>query len=42
MKLTKIHGVLKFNQSNWMKKYFDFNTQKRMIAANDFEKDFFN
>ena len=24
-----------------MKKYIDFNTEKRMNAANDFEKDFF-
>ena len=24
-----------------MKKYFDFNTQNRINAANDFEKDFF-
>ena len=41
MKLTKIHRVLKFNQSDWMKKYVDFNTKKRMNAANDSEKDFF-
>ena len=41
MKLTKIHRVLKFNQSDWMKKYIDFNAKKRMNAANDFAKDFF-
>ena len=41
MKLTKIHRILKSNQSDWMKKYIDFNNQKRMNSANDFEKDFF-
>ena len=41
MKLTKIHRVLKFKQSVWMKKYNDFSTKKRMNAANDFEKDSF-
>ena len=40
MKLTKIHKVLKIKQSDWMKKYVNFNTEK-MNAANDFEKDFF-
>ena len=41
MKLIKINNMLKFKQSNWIKKYTDFNTEKRMNAANDFEKDFF-
>ena len=40
MKLTKIPQVLKFKQSDWMKKYINFNTEKRADAANSFEKDF--
>ena len=41
MKLTKIHRVLEFKQSDWMKKYLNFNTEKRMNVANGFEKDSF-
>ena len=33
--------MLKFKQPDWMKKYIDFNTEKRMNVANDFKKDFF-
>ena len=41
MKLTKIHKVLKFKQCDWIKRYIDFNTEKRRNAADSFEKDFF-
>ena len=41
IKQTKIHRVLKFKQSDCMKKYFNFNTKNRTNAANSFEKDFF-
>ena len=42
MKLTKIHKVLKFKQSDWIKVYINFNTGKRKKnAANSLEKVFF-
>ena len=41
MKLVIVHRVLKFKQSDWLKKYIGFKTDKRKNTANSFEKDFF-
>ena len=32
LKLKKIHRILEFNQSQWLKQYVDFNAQKRIEA----------
>lgn len=39
--VTKIHRVLKYDESNFLKTYIDLNTQLRTKATSDFEKDFF-
>ena len=41
MKLTEIHRVLQFDESPWLAKYINFNTEKRKGAKNDFKKDYF-
>ena len=41
MKLVSVHRIVKFKQSDWLKKYIGFNTGKRKNAVNCFEKYFF-
>ena len=38
LKLKKIHCVLEFNQSQWLKPYIEFNTQKRIEAEKNYDK----
>ena len=40
MKLKKIHQILQFDQSAWLKPYIDLNTQLRQEADNKFEEGF--
>ena len=39
--VTKVHRVLTFKHSPWLKTYIDFNTGQRSFAGNSFLKDFF-
>ena len=41
MKLIKIHRVLSFRPSNWLKKYVDFNTKKRQKSTDEFNKNLY-
>ena len=39
--LTKVHRILEFKQSPWMKPYIDFNTERRKEATNEADKNLF-
>ena len=41
MKLVKIHRILSFRQSNWLKKYVNFNTEKIKQSTDLFNKNLY-
>ena len=41
LKLKKVHRVIEFQYSKWVKAYIMLNTRLRTAAKNEFEKDFF-
>ena len=41
MKLKKIHGILRFKQKNWLKVFTDFNTEKRRLSNDEFNKNLY-
>lgn len=41
LQLDKIHKIITFNQSPWLKSYISLNTEKRKLAVTDFQKDFY-
>ena len=41
MKLVKVYRILEFKQSDWLKKFAEFNTKKRQESTDEFNKAFF-
>ena len=40
-KLAKVHRILEFKQKPWLKKFTDFNTERRKEATNEADKNLF-
>ena len=41
MKLKKIHIILSFKRKNWLKVFTDFNTEKRRLSNDEFNKNLY-
>ncbi|EFN76229.1 hypothetical protein EAI_07771, partial [Harpegnathos saltator] len=41
LRIEKIHRILRFAQTSWLRNYIELNTQFRTHATNDFEKNLY-
>ena len=42
MIISKVHGIVSYDQSPWLEKYIDYHTKKRAEADSEFKKDYHN